>query len=173
MPESAKRRKGPEAIGRDFARAVSGEIVRAATISHKEFMSRLRDLEKFYVHELEGFPEFALEVKRRVSEQLLEQAIFRRNSLSACRARLNAASRLGFTNIEQRAHCQMLYAQYAFARGNKRVAKRIASALVIELEQSLRKRKSPLAKQCLTYARGFLDFIDSANKALKRSPSHA
>jgi hypothetical protein len=173
MAEGVKRRKSAEAICRDFVRAVSWEIVRAATVSHEETVGRLRNLGKFYVKQLEGHPKLALEMRRRIAEQLLEQAIFRRSSLSVCRARLNAASRLGFADVERKAHCHMLYALGASARGNKRVAKKIAAEIANDLEQSLKKREGLLARDCLAHARRFLKFINSESNVMNRTSEHA
>lgn len=173
MPERAKRRKSVEAIGRDFARAVDWETIRAATISQTEIENNLRNLEGYYVNLLEKHPKFALEVRRRIAEMLFEQAVLRQNSLSACRARLNAASRLGYTNIERKAHCHMLYAMYASARRNERVAIKIATAIANDLELSLKKRKSLLAEQCLAHAKRFLEFINSADNPKDRTLNHA
>ena len=84
-----------------------------------------------------------------------------------CRARLNAAARLGFTDVEQSAHYRLLYAKGAFARGRKRVAYRTATAIVQDLEHSLKKRKSLLAQHLLTLAR---EYVGHIQKSEKQSP---
>jgi hypothetical protein len=135
------------------------ELAKVATVSHAEMDRALRNLEKCYVKQLERHPDLALEVRRRIAEQLLDQAVLRGSSLSVCRARLNAASKLGFTNLEKRAHYHLLYAKGAFARGHKRVANRVAVAIANDLEQSLKRRKSLLAQECLAYTKKFLDHV--------------
>src|SRR5260370_6713679 len=102
--ESAKRHKGTASVGRAFARALSREIIGAATISYAEVVRSLRNLESCYLRQTEGHPELALEIRRRIAEQQLEQALFHDCKHSVCRARLNAASLLGFTNVERQAH---------------------------------------------------------------------
>ena len=157
MQNNPRARDRVRSVGAAFARSLDWEMTRAATISYDEVVSSLRNLEKQYVGQLEGHPKFRRELRRRIAEKLLEQALFRGCKLSACRARLNAASRLGFTDVERKAHCHLLYAKFAFVRGHKRVAYRVATAIAKELERSLRKRKSLLAKHLLTLAREYLD----------------
>ncbi len=135
-------------------------MTRAATISYGEVVQSLRRLEREYVPQLDGHPKFARELKRRIAEKLLEQAILHGCKLSVCRARLNAAARLGFTDVEQSAHYRLLYAKGAFARGHKRVAYRTAAAIATDLEQSLRRRrKNLLGKHLLKLTREYLEHM--------------
>ena len=143
-----------------FARAFSLEMMKAPTIGYAEVVSNLRRLEREYVGQLEGNPKIATELRRRIAEKLLEQAIFHGCKLSVCRARLNAATRLGFTDVEQSAHYRLLYAKGAFARGHKRVAYRTATAIASDLERSLRGRpRNLLGRQLLRLTREYLDHI--------------
>jgi hypothetical protein len=158
-PDSPRVRNRVQSVGGAFARSLAFETTRAATIGYAEVVSSLRQLEKEYVGQLEEHPKFALELRRRVAEKLLEQAIFHGCKLSVCRARLNAAERLGFTDVEQSAHYRLLYAKGAFVLGHKRVAYRTATAIATDLERSLKKRKSLLAKHLLTLTREYLDHI--------------
>jgi hypothetical protein len=154
-----KRERDVQAVGGAFANSLALETTRASTISYTEFARNLRRLEKEYVGQLERYPRFALELKRRIAEKLLEQAILHGCDMSVCRARLSAAARLGFTDVEQSAHYRLLYAKGAFARGHKRVAYRTAKTVAGDLERSLRRRKSLLGKHLLRLTREYLDHI--------------
>jgi len=168
MSESAKRSKGTASIGRAFALALLSELAKAATASHAEIGRSLRNLEKDYVKQLRGHPDLSLEIRRRIAEQLLDQAVLRGSNFSVCRARFNAASKLGFTNLEQKAHYHLLYAKGSFARGHKRVANRVAVAIANDLEQSVNKRKSLLAQECLAHTKKFLDLMKSDGSQLEK-----
>jgi hypothetical protein len=146
-------------VGAAFARSLDWEMTRADTISYSEVVSSLRKLEKRYVGQLREHPKFARELRRRIAEKLLEQAILHGCNLSVCRARLNAAVRLGFTDVEQSAHYRLLYAKGALARGHRRVAYRMAAAIAKDLERSLKKRKSLLGKELLGLTRRYLDYV--------------
>ena len=58
--------------GAPLPRSLAWELTRAQTISYSEVVSSLRKLEKQYVGQLEGYPKFARELKRRITEKLLE-----------------------------------------------------------------------------------------------------
>ena len=159
-PNSARVRNHVKTVGAGFARSFALEMTRAAKIGYGEVVRSLRGLEREYVPQLDGHPKFAKELRRRIAEKLLEQAILHGCKLSVCRARLNAASRLGFTDLEQSAHYRLLYAKGAFARGHKRVAYQTATAIASDLERSLRRRrKNLLGKHLLKLTREYLDYI--------------
>jgi hypothetical protein len=174
-PKARKpRRRDPvQAIGAAFARSLSFETVRAATLSYDEVTKSLREIETRYVAQLRGHPGYVKEVKRAIAGKLLEQAIFHGCKLSVCRARLSAASRLGFTDLEQSAHYRLLYAKGAFARGHKRVAYRTTKAVARDLERSLRRRKSLLGKHLLKLTREYLDHIRKSESAGEPAQSAA
>jgi len=154
--------KSPKVVSREFARAANFEIVKASSISYDKVARNFRRLERIYLPHLAGHPSLALEIRRRVSEQLLEQAILHGCSQRACRSRLSIALRLGFTNIEQEAHYRLLYAKGALARGHRRIAKKTASEMVQKLQRSLKKRRSSLGQQCLMLMRKFLDHLEDS-----------
>lgn len=155
------RRKSLKSIGRSLARALDFQFAKAATIAYSEVARDLRKLERIYLAQLEGTPELKLEVRRRISEHLLAQAILHRCPQQTCRSRLRAAARLGFTNIEQEAHYRLLYAKGSLARGHRQTAERTASEIAEKLERSLKRQKSLLAQQCLTRAREFLAHLST------------
>jgi hypothetical protein len=128
---------------------------------YSEVVRSLHRLEREYVPQLHGHPKFARELRRRIAEKLLEQAILHGCKLAVCRGRLTAAARLGFTDLEQSAHYRLLYAKGAFARGHKRVAYRTAKAVAGDLERSLRRRKSLLGKHLLKLTKEYLDHIQA------------
>jgi len=151
--------KSPKVVSREFARAAGFEIVKASSIPYDEVARNFRRLERTYLPHLAEHPSLALEIKRRISEHLLEQAILHGCSQQTCRSRLSVALRLGFTNIEQEAHYRLLYAKGALARGHMQIAKKTASEMVRKLRRSLKKRRSLLGQQCLTVTQKFLDHL--------------
>jgi predicted transcriptional regulator len=167
LNENLKHRtkpKSPKAVSREFARAAGFEVVKASSIPYDEVARNFRRLERTYLQHLVGHPSLALEIRRRVSEHLLEQAILHECSQQACRSRLSEALRLGFTNIEQEAHYCLLYARGALARGHRRIAKKTASEMVQKLHRSLKKRRSLLGQQCLMVTQKFLDRLEDGGQ---------
>jgi hypothetical protein len=158
-------RKGVKSIGRDFAMDVEWKMIEAATISYVDVVRSLRSLERHYLARLQDHPELALEIRHRIAENELEQALIHGCVLPVCRAKLQVALRLGFSNVERKAHFYLLYARGALAHGHKRVARRSSSEMVGELERSLKKQKSLLAEQCLTRTREFLNFINESSNS--------
>jgi hypothetical protein len=161
VPEKARR--DVKSIGRAFAKDIDSAFIGAATVSYADIARRFRSLEHYYVPRLKGHPSYALEIRRRIAENLLEQALVHGCTLSFCRTKLKAASRLGYSNVERKAHFHLIYARGALACGHNRVAKRIVAAMVAELGRSLKKRKSPLAEQLLEVTKQLLNFIDKGS----------
>ena len=147
-------------IGRCFMRAHDREIVKSGKISYDESLRNLQMLEAFFVNALKEKPKDALEIKRRIAESRLDLALRKNCSVAVCRARLKALSHLGFTSLERKALFHLIYARGALARGHNRAAKRVSVAIIEELENSLKNRKSRPEKQMLAVARNFLDSFD-------------
>lgn len=164
-----RARDGAAAVERAFAKALGWEAASAASVSYKEVVVRHRRLERHYLKQAAGNRRLCREIRRRVAEQLLEQAIFHGCGLKLCRERLRRVSRLGFTNVERKAHYYLLYAKGAFARGHKRVAHRTTTAIARELERTLGKRKNPLARDLLRLANGYLRCIEEQDPRWPRS----
>jgi hypothetical protein len=157
-----KGRKSRESTSREFAHSLSREVIDSETKSHALFARELRNLEKHYLMRLDSSPELCLEVRRRISVRLLDHAILVRCKQSVCRARMNAANALGYADLGQKTTYSILYAKWAFAQGNKRVARRVATEVIDELEKSLKKRNSTPLRQCLAFAKRFEGFISRA-----------
>ena len=79
-------------------------------------MARLRRIESEYCGKLTSEPHLRLEVKRRIAETLLDMSITRGRSLKTCRMRFNALLKVGFTDIEQKAHYYLIYGRAALER---------------------------------------------------------
>jgi len=136
------------AVEREFAKALDWEVAKAGSVTYRTVTARLRGLERSFLKRA-GSKFVAREMKRRVAEQTLEQAIFHNCSLAICRGRLRALEQLGFTNIERKGYCCLLYARGALARGHERVAQITAKAMTRDLERSLHGRRSLLARDLL------------------------
>jgi hypothetical protein len=163
MDTQKKGNASVKSIGRAFARDVEMEVIKSASLSYAQIAQNNRRLERHYLALLGESSEFSLELRRRIAEQLLEQALLRGCTQQVCRSKLNSAMRVGFTNVERQAHYHLLYAKGAFERGHIRAARKIASTMVEELERSLNKRKSILAGQYLARTREFLISINGGS----------
>jgi hypothetical protein len=155
-----KPRETPASIGRAFAGDVEWKLFGAGTKSYGEIAKDLGALEKHYVSKLKHHPALVLEIRRRIAENKLEQALLHRCPLSLCNARLKVLSNLGFDTVERKAHFYLLFARGALARGNKSAARRMTSQIIDELQILLEGSSSPLAEQCLAYGRKILNSID-------------
>jgi hypothetical protein len=143
-------------VERAFAKALDLEMFKAPTLAYRDTIVNLRRLERYYLKQVVRDKYSARELKRRIAEKALEFALFHGCKLSICRARLKALSKLGFEDVEQKAHWYLLYAKVAAARGHKRVAHAALAATAKELQRSLRRRKSLLGKQLLELAGAYL-----------------
>ena len=146
--------------GRALARSLDFECSQSASLPYNEVVKNFRKVEAFYLKELRGNAECALETKRRIAEHLLDQAIFHPCSQRICNSKLKALAKLGFTNIEQEAHFRLIYARGALVRGHRRIAKKTAVEMTEKLKRSLRRRKSLLGRQCLGLFQELLTYIN-------------
>ena len=157
---ASKQRRKISHAERFFMRALDWEIVKSEKISYDETLRNLQLLEAFFVNALKKQPADALEIKRRIAEWRLDRAIRKNCSFAVCQAQLNALSRIEFSNMERKAYCHLIYARGALARGHIHAAKRVSTATIKELENSLKNHKSRAEKQMLELTRSFLDSID-------------
>ena|SRR5260370_21488942 len=146
-------------LGREFGSSV-GSLLSAKGIGYRILAARLRNLESVYVRRLGRNKRLAREIRRRVAETLLKEAIWRGCSFEVCRKRMKSLSRLGFTTIERKSTHYLFYARGALERGHKTVAQRFAAQMVSELESYLRRTQSPVAKQDLQYLKQLLSKLD-------------
>jgi hypothetical protein len=165
---AAKARRSLNSIGRAFAKDIERVSFGAGTRKYVDVVQNLRSVQNHYLEQLQDRPKCALEMRRRVAENELEQSLLHGCTLSVCRARLKALSLLDFENVERKAHFYLLYAKGALARGHRRISKETVSRIAEELQETLTKRKSPLARQCLTQAEKLLAFIEAGGAAIKR-----
>lgn len=134
---------------------IESEFVKArtavfmATGTERQKIARLRRIENEYCRKLASAPRLKREVKRRIAETLLDMSISRGRSLKTCRVRFNAVLKAGFTDIEQKAHCYLIYGRAALERGHPQIADNLARRMIHELRRSLSQRRSILARQLL------------------------
>ncbi len=138
-------------IGRSFAKAVSEEnaIATLRGYSYKTSVGRLRKLERLYLDQLKGNERLRREIRRRVAQRILYKAISCHRPLRVCRSRLKELEDLGFTNIEIRGDCYLVYARAAIDHGNPQLACQVGSDMATRLRRSLKRRKSPLSREIL------------------------
>ena len=158
--QNRTRQKTELDLEHHFARTMDLEVIRSTTLEYCEVVRNFHRIERCFLSQTKS-SFAAVEMRRRIAEQLLEQAIFHGCPLSICRYRVNAAKSPGFTNIEREAHCYLLYAQGALARGHFKTARRTASEIAGKLEASLRKKKSLPALQLLQSTHKLLHSIDT------------
>jgi hypothetical protein len=136
--KTTKRRK---VASEEFAHEFEWTIVRSAKIPYTQAVRNLKRIERVYLQKLAGNPDWVLEVRRRVAEQLLDLALVHGCRLSICRERLRRSSKLGWSIFDRKFHFHLLYARGMLARGHIRTAERIASCLLIELNGRLERLK--------------------------------
>jgi hypothetical protein len=155
-------RRKLNSVERDFIRSFNQLFVVAPTMPFEEVTHRMRALERHYLSLLENFPDFALEIRRRMAEMDLELSLLSfQRSLAVCRNKLQRLARLGYQDVERKAHFEILFVRGAIVRGHKRVAKRHATQVAEELRAELKKRKSSLAEHCLAIIESTLRFIET------------
>jgi hypothetical protein len=116
-------------------KGVEYEFVKARTAvftasgTERQKMAWLRRIEDEYCRKLADQPSLKLEVKRRIAETLLDMSISREWSFATCRVRFNALAKLGFTDIEQKAHYHLIYARAALERGHCQIADHLANKI--------------------------------------------
>jgi hypothetical protein len=124
----------------------------------------LRRIEREHVDRLSGYPQFALELRRRTAERILDQALVHGCSLVQCRNKLNEAAQLGWTSIERYLHFQLLYARGMVARGHLRTARTTAHACILHIQRELKRiERMPRrrGRKC------FLDWLGLMNEVLQ------
>ena len=134
-------------IESEFVKARNAVFMTTGTERQK--IARLRRIESEYCRRLTSEPHLRLEVKRRIAETLLDMSISRGRSLKTCRVRFNALLKVGFTDIEQKAHYYLIYGRAALERGHPQIADNLARRMIPELRRSLRHRRSILGRQLL------------------------
>ena len=138
-------------------KGIEFEFVKARTAialgpgTQRQKIAQLRRIEGEFCRRLAQKPRLKLEVKRRIAETLLDMSISRGQTLASCRARFNALAKLGFTDIEQKAHYHLYYARAALERGHPRIAYDLTSRMILELRRSLRRRRSLLGRELLRH----------------------
>jgi hypothetical protein len=146
-------------IEHDFAKALALEVAKAGTITYRAVVARLRHLERSYLAMLPAKSADALEVRRRIAEQVFQQALFHDCSRAVCRAKLRALSKLGFTDLERKAHFYLLDARAALSRGDKTLARKTAATMIRELENAPKRGRNDLRKELLGLTKALLHQI--------------
>src|SRR5258708_33293892 len=132
-----------------FVREVTTLTFLGRVLTYRGFAARLRQIEHRHVEQLRNKTFYAREIRRRPAELLLKEAIARGCSFEVCRTRMRQLETLGFADIETKALHALIYARMARANGHFRIARQVATKMVDELNRSLRRRKSLLAKSNL------------------------
>lgn len=134
------------------------EFVKARTAvfmdvgTQRQKVAQLRGIEDEFCRRLAHKPRLKLEVKRRIAETLLDMSISRGQTLATCRARFNTLAKLGYTDIEQKAHYFLIYARAALERGHPLIAGNLTRTMILDLRHSLRRRRrNLLARQLLRH----------------------
>src|SRR5260370_9342550 len=97
-------------LGREFGSSV-GSLLSAKGIGYRILAARLRNLESVYVRRLGRNKRLAREIRRRVAETLLKEAICRGCSFEDCRKRMKSLSRLGFITNQSKSTHLLIYAE--------------------------------------------------------------
>jgi hypothetical protein len=141
---------------RKFARALDAEIAESRNRDFRTVARRLQNLERSYLVALPGNSAAALEIRRRIAEQMFEQALSHNCSRMVCRVRLAKLSKLGFTNLERKAHFYLLEGRALLSQGSSRLARSTAKAMIRELEGAPRRSRNRLRKELLRLTKTLL-----------------
>lgn len=128
-----------DSLEREFASALLQQVAAAGALPYRAAAARLRALERSYLTKVNN-KLLARELRRRIAEQMLHQAIFHGCSLALCRRKLSDLSNLGFATVERKAHFHLIYARCALAHGHKQVAHTTAKSIAAELDRSAKSR---------------------------------
>ena len=116
-----KRRRGPlKGIEAAFVQANSNAFLYAYTsdLSYRAVATHLKKIERVFVKQLQGRPRYALEVRRRIAEHLLKEAVRLKCSFRLCRERMKALEGLGFSSIETKSIHYFIYSKAAMHHGH-------------------------------------------------------
>jgi hypothetical protein len=155
-----RRRTKRARIEQNFARALASEVARVGSFSHRAASARLRRLQNLYLPMLPVKSRDALELRRRIAEQVYQHALLRGSSHVVCRAKLKTLSKLGFTDVERKAHFYLLHARAALSRGERRLAHRTAAAMIRELENAPRRSGNPLREELFRMTEALLEELE-------------
>jgi hypothetical protein len=135
------KQKDREAVGREFAHAIDAAYSGLSRASYEKSLSILRRIEAEHVVRLPNLNhrEFTLELRRRTSELMVEQALIHGCSLTECRKKLAIAEGLGWSLIDRKLHFHLLYARGMVARGHYRTATAISNRCIADVKQELQR----------------------------------
>ena len=119
------------------------------SLSYRGVVTHLKRIERAFVKQLQGRPQYALEVRRRIAENLLKEAVRLKCSFRLCRDRMQGLETLGFSNIETKSTYYFIYAKAAMHHRHYRVALRTASDMAREWETVLQRRRNLVGKRDL------------------------
>lgn len=158
------RLKGIEAA---FVQATSNAFVYAYTsdLSYRAVAIHLKRIEGVFVQQLRGKPRYALEVRRRIAESLLKEAIRLKCSFRLCRERMQALKRVGFSSIETQSTHYFIYAKAALRQGHYQVALRMANEMTREWEAALRRGRNLVGKRDLQLFKALLADVNQSRRA--------
>jgi hypothetical protein len=145
------RRGRLKRIEAEFVQATSNAFLYAYTsdLGYRAVAIHLRKIERVFVQRLQGKPRCALEVRRRIAEYLLKEAVRLKCSFRICRDRMQTLKALGFSSVETKSFHYFIYARAAMQGGHYRVALRTANEMTREWETVLRLGRNLVGREDL------------------------
>jgi hypothetical protein len=129
-------------LGLAFAKEIEACWSASFQGTYSDFARDLRRIERKYVVALKNEPPYALEVRRRAAEYMLQSAIAHKCTIRLCSEKLKRNLQLGFTDRWREVHFRLMYAEALLMRGNSRTAIRMVGEVINvigELEKEGRK----------------------------------
>lgn len=146
--------RGPSAVtGRHFAREMRTIRLESHRSTYRQVARQLRLLQRRYEGKLARNRYLRLEIRRRIGEAFVNEAILHKCPYSTCRAAFSKLFVLGFSTNELKWHYCLLYARVALEHGHRRIAYRIADSMYNELSKWLKFHRSSAGKELLDLIR--------------------
>ena len=163
-----RRRTKRARIERNFARALASEVAKIGCLSHRAASARLRRLQHHYLPMLPAKSTDALELRRRIAEQVYQYALLHGSSPAVCRAKLKRLSKLGFTDVERKAHFYLLHAVPPLPAEKFVFARRTATAMMCELENAPKIGRNPLRRGLFRMTEALVEKLGELRAAMRR-----
>jgi len=162
--------RGSASILDEFSISLSLALIELPRNSYDEAIRKLRLLKRTFLESLGGSEdEYTLQVRREVAGRVLEQALLHGCKLSICRAKLNQASQLGWSDFDAKVHFHLIYARGLVARGHKHAAKRVACEMVGELRFKLEELEKQPIRRGRKHFNDFLAMMEQVLDVIENS----
>lgn len=157
------RNDAAEAVGREFASAVDSVFVSLQKMSYRKALRTLRLIEASFIVKLPSRSKSRRELRRRIAELSLEQALTHGCDLRECRTKLTYLEILGWSTVDKKLFTLLLYARGMVVRRHFLVARAVTQQGISASKQRLRRIEGKAPRRGRKY---FLNWIESFQEVL-------